>query len=117
MQINLKQTEIETALRDYVSKLGINLQNRAVSIQFTSGRQGRGLMADLNIPDIDDLPDFPEDETAIPASPVNRSSHLQAVDSVALSQDVAAETEEIKEVEDTPAFDVAKPSTTSLFGG
>lgn len=117
MQIHLKQNEIESALRDYVAKLGINLRGREVAITFTSGRQGRGMTADLDIPDIDDLPDFPEDE-AIPAGPINRATHLKVVDT-ASEQDaeVVVQAEEIPvEAEDAPPFEPSKPATASLFG-
>ena len=57
MQIQLKQSEIETALRDYIQKQGIQLQNRAITIEFTSGRKENGITADLSITDLSG--DFP----------------------------------------------------------
>ena len=109
MQIHLKQAEIESALRDYITKLGIKLQGREVTINFTSGRQGRGLTADLDIPDIDDLPDFPDEEEV----PVKPAPHLKAVETPAQAEEAPQDkpAEEDPPVESSPAT-----GTTSLFG-
>jgi hypothetical protein len=52
MQIQLKQPEILSALRDYVAKQGISLVDKTVDISFTSGRKDNGLSADISIEDI-----------------------------------------------------------------
>ena len=57
MQIQLNQTEIITALKDFVTKQGISLQGRSVEIVFTSGRKENGISADICISD--DASDFP----------------------------------------------------------
>ena len=68
MQIQLKQTEIETALKDYIQKQGIQLQGRAVIIDFTNGRKENGITADLSISDItDDVPLLIADEEQVAA--------------------------------------------------
>lgn len=51
MLIQLKQTEIEAALKMYIVSQGINLNNRTVDISFTSGRKDNGISADLDILD------------------------------------------------------------------
>lgn len=51
MQIQLRQTEIEAALKQYVTKLGVNLQGKSVTIGFTAGRKDSGLSADISIED------------------------------------------------------------------
>jgi hypothetical protein len=51
MQIQLKQREIEEALKGYISQQGINLAGKTVEIEFTSGRKDNGLSADLTIED------------------------------------------------------------------
>ena len=51
MIINLKQDEIDAALRLYISQQGINLAGKTVTIAFTAGRAGRGLSAELDIED------------------------------------------------------------------
>lgn len=52
MQIQLKQSEIEAALKMFVAYQGINLANRDVVIGFTAGRSGTGISADLDIGDV-----------------------------------------------------------------
>ena len=49
MQIQLKQREIEAALKMYISSQGINLTGKIVTIDFTAGRKDSGLSADLTI--------------------------------------------------------------------
>lgn len=49
MQISLKQTEIEQAVKDYVVKLGFNLDNKEVDVQFTNGRGENGVSVQLEI--------------------------------------------------------------------
>lgn len=51
MIINLKQDEIDAALRLYIVSQGINLAGKTVTIAFTAGRAGRGLSAELDIED------------------------------------------------------------------
>lgn len=51
MQINLKQQEIESALKGYIASQGINLFNKDVNIAFTAGRKGSGLSAEVIIED------------------------------------------------------------------
>lgn len=52
MQIQLKQPEIEQALKMFIAKQGINLTGKNISIEFTSGRKNNGLTADLVIEDV-----------------------------------------------------------------
>lgn len=51
MQIQLKQQEIEAALKMFVSQQGINLTGKTVVVEFTSGRKNNGLSAELTIED------------------------------------------------------------------
>lgn len=53
MQISLKQSEIEVALKNYVSQQGISLYARDVSIAFTAGRKESGISAEITIEDAD----------------------------------------------------------------
>lgn len=63
MQIQLKQAEIITALKGYISSQGINLNGKSVDITFTAGRKEGGLTADLVIEDA-----FTEEPVAAPAA-------------------------------------------------
>lgn len=51
MQIQLKQFEIVQALRQYITKQGIDLADKVVNIEFTAGRKSSGLLADITIED------------------------------------------------------------------
>jgi hypothetical protein len=64
MQIQLKQKEIETALKLYVSRQGIDLKGKNVTIDFTAGRKDSGLSADIVI----EGKDFDPEEEATPAA-------------------------------------------------
>lgn len=57
MQIQLKQAEIELALKGYIIAQGINLTGKTVAYAFTSGRKDNGLTVDLDISDIE-IPGF-----------------------------------------------------------
>jgi hypothetical protein len=51
MQIQLKQVEVEAALRMFITSQGINLTGKTVVVEFTSGRKDNGLSAELTIED------------------------------------------------------------------
>lgn len=55
MELNLKQNEIEAALRLYVANQGINLAGRTVAVTFTSGRTANGLSALIDIGDVTEV--------------------------------------------------------------
>lgn len=57
MQINLKQTEIITALKQYIAGQGISLQGKYVEMAFTAGRKEAGISVEISIEDIS-VPDF-----------------------------------------------------------
>ena len=61
MQIQLKQTEIVAALKQYITQQGIDLKGKQVSISFTAGRKESGISAELTIEDCD-IPGFSEAE-------------------------------------------------------
>lgn len=57
MQINLKQREIEAALKMYLHGQGINLKDKRITIDFTAGRKDSGLSAEISIIDQEDQPE------------------------------------------------------------
>lgn len=73
MQIQLRQTEIVEALKQYITKQGISLVGKTVEIGFTAGRKETGISADISIDEGTQaqLPglDADEDEAA-PARPM-----------------------------------------------
>ena len=58
MLIQLKQSEITAALRDYIVAQGINLNGKTVEISFTAGRKESGIYADIYIENAGELPVF-----------------------------------------------------------
>lgn len=49
MQIQLKQSEIVSALKQYIAGQGINLYGKNVDITFTASRGAAGVVADISI--------------------------------------------------------------------
>ena len=49
MLIQLKQSEIETAIKEYIRNQGINLVGKDVQVSFTSTKSDKGLVVDLDI--------------------------------------------------------------------
>lgn len=60
MIINLKQNEIEQALRAYVAAQGISLSGKELTIAFTAGRRESGISAEISIDDVE-IPGFTND--------------------------------------------------------
>lgn len=52
MQIQLKQSEIVSALKQYIAGQGINLYGKNVDITFTASRSAAGIVADISIEEI-----------------------------------------------------------------
>ena len=71
MQINLKQTEIIAALKQYIASQGISIQGKSVDMAFTAGRKEAGISVEISIEDVS-LPDFglPEEVPTAKLTPV-----------------------------------------------
>ena len=116
MQIQLKQSEIIAALKQYIANQGIVIAGKTVDIRFTAGRGQTGLSADISIEDNADFlggQKFDEEFAKTPPAL-----------SVVKSETPVAEVQEAEASEEnTPPFDggqpveaEAKKVTTSLFG-
>lgn len=68
MQIQLRQAEIEKALKAYITGLGIDLSGKTFTITFTSGRKDNGLSADIEFEDAAPIPGY-SDGTSLTAVP------------------------------------------------
>jgi hypothetical protein len=122
MQINLKQPEIEQALRAYVNAQGISLYQKDVSISFTAGRRESGISAEISIEDVE-IPGYTNDTpTPAPtkAAPVLTLAPaaveaVEAEEAPVPQEPVGAEPGEVPAAaEEAPA---AEPkATVSLFG-
>lgn len=112
MQILLNQTEIESALKDYVAKQGIKLQGRTVEIEFTSGRKENGVSADMRISD--DANDFP----VFTSEEVQAGATGSVVGSISPAEDpsfnASVPQKSVLTSEEEQSSEPAKP--TNLFG-
>ena len=114
MIINLKQTEIELALRAYVVAQGISLHGKDLSISFTAGRRESGISAEISIDDVE-----------IPGYTTSAVEEIEVPKAADISPDQAAATvtpvEEARpvpqeEVQEDAAPAVEAKPTVSLFG-
>ena len=114
MIINLKQTEIELALRAYVVAQGISLHGKDLSISFTAGRRESGISAEISIDDVE-IPGYTN--TVAEEVEVNKAPTI----SLAPAATTVTPVEEAQQVpqeeaqEDAAPVAEAKP-TVSLFG-
>lgn len=108
MQIQLKQTEIITAVKQYITSQGIDLWGKNVTVTFIAGRKESGIFADIDIEE-NILPDFAAaDDNEIPA---HKAAVLSMVPStLVLKQGTAEPT---TETEATVSVESVK--TSSLF--
>lgn len=116
MLIQLKQTEIETALKMYIASQGISLEGRTVDIAFTSGRGGNGLTADLDIHDTigyiaPEIVVVPEE---IPTNPIKRAPARS--EEKAIPEETVVEEDVILGAPDDVNEQAPVEPKTSLFG-
>lgn len=107
MQINLKQTEIIAALKQYIAGQGISLQGKSVEMAFTAGRKEAGISVEISIEDVY-LPDFgfPEEvhtaKMTLIADPVVTSTASTATEETSAPV-IGAQIEEDEPAEVAPA--------------
>ena len=111
MRIQLRQTEIEEALQQYIANQGINLTGKVVEIGFTASRSADGLTADVDITNATD--------SAKPAQAIPRAvkTEAQVVEQPAAPAEEAPAQEEQApkaQAEEAPAKEPATPAS-SLF--
>ena len=90
MRIQLRQTEIEEALQQYIANQGINLTGKVVEIGFTASRSADGLTADV---DITNAPDNTKPTQAIPRA-VNTEAQVAEQPTAPAEEVPVAETKE-----------------------
>ena len=113
MLIQLRQSEIEAALREYIVNQGINLTNRQVDISFTSGRKDNGISADL------DIVETQQTLKAVPAGPIKRGFEPAEVakDPCPLKDpEEATDKTDFPQDTEEPVAPVEAKAATSLFG-
>ena len=107
MQINLKQTEIIAALKQYIAGQGISLQGKSVDMAFTAGRKEAGISVEISIEDVS-LPDFglPEESPTAKLTLVADPVVIPAASIATEETDapvIEAQTEEDEQAEAAPA--------------
>lgn len=117
MQIQLKQTEIEKAIKAFISNQGINLVGKSVEIAFTSGRKDNGLSAEINIED-GEIPGFTDsDEVDRPVAKkltaVPSPSKPKPEGNIATVEDTIAVPEDADEIQQEESIAVKPPSLFS----
>lgn len=108
MIINLKQTEIEQALRAYVVAQGISLHGKDLTISFTAGRRESGISAEISIDEVE-IPGYSNDVYVADEAPV-----AATVASAEVQEEPQPVPQEEAQEDAAPAVE-AKP-TVSLFG-
>lgn len=123
MQVQLKQTEIIAALKQFITSQGINLAGKDVSITFTAGRKEAGIIADVSIEDVN-IPGFTDEEVeqAVKASDAPALTVVKAAPAPAPMAKAAIATEPVAEPmaeaqadEGPEPAEAAPAKTTSLF--
>ena len=125
MIINLKQTEIEQALRAYVVAQGISLHGKDLTISFTAGRRESGITAEVSIEDVE-IPGFTNSvEEVVVAAPTKAAvaAGAAAEPQVQMVEAAAEASEELmnKYLEECVLSEAEEPvvetkATVSLFG-
>lgn len=113
MQIQLRQTEIIAALKQYIVMQGISLAGKAVEISFTAGRKESGISADISIDEGTQaqLPGLDADEDDAAGKPcLNLVQATPATASIALE----AVPEDVPPQADAQT-EAPKPAAASLF--
>lgn len=113
MLIQLRQSEIEAALKGYIQNQGINLYGKTVEISFTSGRKDNGISADL---------DIVENQQSLMAVPTEQTK--PCVDSAKVVKDSCPVKDPVEAADGTdfpedigePVTTVETKAATSLFG-
>lgn len=110
MRIQLRQTEIEEALQQYIANQGISLTGKVVEIGFTASRSADGLTADVDITNATD--------NAKPAQAIPRAvkTEAQVVEQpAAQAEEATAQEEQASEAqaEEAPVKEASPAS--SLF--
>ena len=115
MIINLKQTEIEQALRAYVISQGISLHGKDLTISFTAGRRESGISAEISIDDVE-IPGYSNDVCVAEAAPATKAAVVQlATVATGEGKEESQPVPQEETQEDAAPAVEAKP-TVSLFG-
>lgn len=106
MQVQLKQSEIEAALKGYIAQQGINLTNKTITYSFTAGRKDSGISVELEI----------EEQPILVPAKVAAETIKQPVFASAFHNEEVSASLQAQTTEPEPATEeVPKVTTSSLF--
>ena len=114
MKIQVTQTEITAALKQYIVAKGISLEGKQVDITFTAGRKEAGLSAELTIEDADGavqaevLPAVVKPALAVVSAPAVEAAPVAETPEPVVAEDFADAQAEAEAA-------TAPVKTTSLF--
>lgn len=112
MLVQLKQSEIEAAIKQYITHQGINLTGKNVEITFTATRVGGGgIVSTIDIEEGLKLPRLYEEEEQSTRAPLALVASNLLPPSVATAEMLAEPQEEVIGV----AEEAPSKKTTSLF--
>lgn len=117
MIINLKQLEIEQALRAYVAAQGISLVGKDLSIAFTAGRRESGISAEISIDDAE-IPGYTNDLGASESASkdaVLSSAPAVVTETPVPQEPVGTEPDEFPDIAEE-ATETTPKTPVSLFG-
>ena len=117
MIINLKQPEIEQALRAYVAAQGISLVGKDLSIAFTAGRRESGISAEISIDDVE-IPGYTNDLGApeyAPKATIPSIAPAAVTETPVPQEPLDAEPGEVPAIAEE-ATEIAPKTPVSLFG-
>ena len=105
MQVQLKQSELVSAVQQFVASQGFNLTDKSVTVDFTAGRGENGLSATVTIEQGMALPDLSGDKPALKVMAPAPAPAAEQAANVASAEAAAP----------APAEAVAATGKTSLF--
>lgn len=100
MQVTLKQKEIVAAITAHLGASGMGVAGKEISVKFTAGRKGDGLVAQVSIDEQEDVPGYGAADVPVKPKPakvaealskrVEASTDGQATAAVSATEGVSA---------------------------
>lgn len=127
MQVTLKQKEIVAAITAHLGAGGLSVSGKEISVKFTAGRKGDGLVAQVSIDEQEDVPGYGAADIPVKPKPakvaealakrVEASTEGQATAAVSATEGVStAGTEAGAEADAAVASDEAPLEVESADG-
>jgi hypothetical protein len=123
MQITVDQTEIEQAIKNFIGRSGIAIENKELSVTLTAGRGPAGITASVDMTDVDELPgNKPTDnfklKSKTEAQTTQDTKEVNEILDKELADKPTPEKEPVPEPDEdeVPVTDEADDDIDSLFG-